>query len=90
MDAVLQRDAMVDEMEPETRSLRSRRVEGVGNQIAGTRSRRKSSASTLASILSVLQARGASPFTRCASAISTSQPASLSVSWTKGHRSSTR
>jgi hypothetical protein len=40
---------------------RSARTAGVGSQIAGTRSRRDSSASTQASILSVLQANGASP-----------------------------
>jgi hypothetical protein len=38
----------------------------VGSQIAGTRSRRDSSASTQASILSVLQANGARPLTFCA------------------------
>jgi hypothetical protein len=39
------------------------------SQFAGTRSRRASSASAQASILSVLQASGASPFTFCAAAI---------------------
>ena len=53
-----------------------------GNQIAGTRSRRDNSANTNASIRSVLHANGASPFTFAASAISTSQPASSSVSCT--------
>jgi hypothetical protein len=53
-----------------------------GSQTAGTRSRRHSSASTHASILSVLHANGASPFTRCASATATSQPASVSTSRT--------
>src|SRR5487761_1827990 len=54
----------------------------LSNQIVGTRSRRHSSASTHASILSVLQASGARPLTRCASATSTSHPASSSWSWT--------
>ena len=63
-------------------SSRSRRMLGSGSQIAGTRSRHDSSASTLASILSVLHASGASPLTFCASAISTSQPCSSSVSCT--------
>jgi hypothetical protein len=55
---------------------------GSGSQIAGTRSRRASSANTQASIRSVLQANGARPFTFCASAISTCQPASSSRSCT--------
>jgi hypothetical protein len=55
----------------------------MGNQIAGTSSRRASSASTQASIRSVLQASGARPFTFCASAISTCHPASSSRSCTK-------
>jgi hypothetical protein len=42
---------------------RSARTVGVGSQIAGTRSRRDSSANTQESILSVLQASGASPLT---------------------------
>jgi hypothetical protein len=54
----------------------------VGSQIAGTRSRRESSASTHASILSVLQASGAKPLTFTASAISTVQPRSSSWSCT--------
>ena len=53
---------------------RSRRSSTVGSQIAGTRSRNDSSASTPESILSVLHASGASPLTFCASATSTSQP----------------
>ena len=61
---------------------RSARTAGVGSQIAGTRSRRDSSASTQASILSVLQASGASPLTFWASAISTCQPAISSWSCT--------
>ena len=44
-------------------SSRSRRIDGSGSQIAGTRSRADSSASTRASILSVLHASGASPLT---------------------------
>jgi hypothetical protein len=55
-------------------SSRSSRIPGSGNQIAGTRSRWLKTASTRESILSVLQASGAKPFTLCASAISTSQP----------------
>jgi Family of unknown function (DUF5996) len=61
---------------------RSARTSGSGSQIAGTKSRRESSASTQASMRSVLQASGASPFTFCASAISTCQPASSSRSCT--------
>ena len=59
---------------------RSARTAGVGGQIAGTESQRDNSASTHESILSVLQASGASPLTFCASAISTCQPASSSWS----------
>jgi hypothetical protein len=43
---------------------RSARTAGSGSQIAGTRSRRDSSASTQASIRSVLAASGASPLTK--------------------------
>ena len=50
---------------------RSARTRGSGSQIAGTRSRRESTASTQASILSVLHASGARPLTLCASAIRT-------------------
>jgi hypothetical protein len=53
----------------------SSRIQGSGSQIAGTRSRWLKTASTRESILSVLQASGARPFTFCASAISTSQRA---------------
>ena len=53
---------------------RSRRTRGSGSQISGTRSRCESTASTRASILSVLHASGARPLTLAASAISTSQP----------------
>jgi hypothetical protein len=63
-------------------SSRSRRTARSGSQIAGTRSCKESRASTRASILSVLPASGASPLTFCASAISTSQPCSSSVSCT--------
>jgi hypothetical protein len=51
--------------------------------MAGTRSRRESSASTQASMRSVLQARGARPLAFWASASATSQPWRSSVSWTK-------
>jgi hypothetical protein len=61
---------------------RSARTCGSGSQIAGTSSRRDSSARTQASIQSVLQASGAKPLTFWASAIWTSQPASSSWSWT--------
>jgi hypothetical protein len=44
-------------------SSRSSRIRGSGSQIAGTRSRRLKTASTRESILSVLQASGARPFT---------------------------
>src|ERR687897_2333287 len=63
-------------------SSRSRRMLGSGSQIAATSSRWESPASTRASILSVLHANGASPLTFCASATSTSQPSSSSVSCT--------
>jgi hypothetical protein len=46
----------------------SRRIVGSGNQTAGTRSRQDNSASTRASILSVLHVNGASPLTFLASA----------------------
>ncbi len=72
MDAVLQHHPVADEMEAEPGPLPLTATVGSGNQIAGTRSRRENSASTQAPILSVLQASGASPFTFCASAISTS------------------
>jgi hypothetical protein len=55
---------------------------GSGSQLAGTSSRRDSSARTQASIRSVLPASGASPLTFCASAICTSHPSSSSWSWT--------
>ena len=61
---------------------RSARSSKLGSQIAGTRSRRESSASTHASMRSVLHANGASPLTFCASATSTSQPQRSSVSCT--------
>jgi hypothetical protein len=61
---------------------RSARCSNPGSQIAGTRSRRESSASTQASIRSVLHANGPSPLTFCASATSTSQPNRSSVSCT--------
>src|ERR1019366_6729010 len=71
-----------------TRCIRNRacsrrlRTPGPGSQICGTRSRSDSTASTRASILSVLHANGARPLTFCASAISTSQPNRSSVSCT--------
>jgi hypothetical protein len=49
---------------------RSARTVGVRSQMAGTTSCRESSASTQASIFSVLQASGAKPLTLFASAIS--------------------
>jgi hypothetical protein len=64
-------------------SSRSSRTRGSGSQIAGTRSRWLNVASTCESILAVLQASGARPFTYWASAISTAQPACSSVSCTK-------
>ncbi len=63
-------------------SSRARRVPGSGSQIAGTRSRRDSSAKTKASMRSVLQASGPRPFTFMASAISTCQPSISRLSWT--------
>ena len=51
-------------------------------EIAGTRQRCESTASTRQSTRSVLHANGASPLTFCASAISTSQPSCSSVSCT--------
>ena len=61
---------------------RSARSSKLGSQIAGTRSRRESSASTHASMRSVLHANGPRPLTFCASATSTSQPQRSSVSCT--------
>src|SRR5215218_9641362 len=61
---------------------RSARTSGVGSQIAGTSSRRLSSASTQASIRSVLHANGARPLTFWASAPWTCPPASSSWSCT--------
>ena len=61
---------------------RSARTSFSSSQIAGTRSRRESSASTHASMRSVLHANGASPLTLCASTTSTSQPSRSSVSCT--------
>ncbi len=73
--ALLESGAVADEMQPEAGALALGAHPGPGNQIAGTSSRRDSSASTQASIRSDLQAKGANPFTLTASAISTSQPA---------------
>ena len=64
-------------------SSRSQRTAGSGSQMAGTRSFRLNSASTWASMRSVLRARGAIPFTFWALAISTDQPYSSKVSCTK-------
>ena len=61
-----------------TRRARRLPIVGSGSQIAGSRSRHDSSASTRAAILSVLHANGASPLTFLASATNTSQPASSS------------
>ncbi len=61
---------------------RSWRCSNDGSQIAGTSSRLLSSASTHASMRSVLHANGASPLTFCASAIATSQPQRSSTSCT--------
>jgi hypothetical protein len=63
-------------------SSRTSRSRGSGSQIAGTRSRWERVARTSESVVSVFKARGASPLARWASAISTSQPACSSVSWT--------
>jgi hypothetical protein len=63
-------------------SSRSRRTVGSGSQISGTSPCQESSASTRASMRSVLHAKGARPLTRCASAISTSQPCASSASCT--------
>lgn len=57
-------------------------VDGV--DMAGTRSRRDSSANTRASIRSVLHANGASPFILRASASSTDQPNSSRGCWWRG------
>jgi hypothetical protein len=63
-------------------SSRSSLTLGSGSQSAGTRSLCERTARTLESISSVLQARGASPLTFWASAISTDQPSCSRVSWT--------
>ena len=52
-----------DQVQPEASQLTLAADRRVGSQIAGTRSRHDSSASTRASILSVLHANGASPLT---------------------------
>jgi hypothetical protein len=52
---------MADQMQRKRASSRSRRIVGSGSQIAGTKSRCESTASTRASILSVVHANGASP-----------------------------
>ena len=69
---------------------RSARTPGVGSQISGTRSRRDSSARTLASILSVLAASGASPLTLTASPIATSSRPARAGRGRSGRPSSTR
>jgi hypothetical protein len=58
--ALLEAGAMADEVEPETGPLPLGGTLGSGSQSAGTSSRRQSSASTQASIRSVLQASEAS------------------------------
>ncbi len=78
---------MLDQMQPKPPALPLARSLGSGGQIAGTRSRKDSSASTRESILSVLHANGANPLTRCASAISTSHPCATSSSCTNARRS---
>jgi hypothetical protein len=60
--AVLQRRAMANPVQPKAASSRSRRIDGSGSQISGTRSRADTVAGTRAPILSVLQANGAGPF----------------------------
>jgi hypothetical protein len=60
---------------------RSARTVGPGSRMAGTRSRRESSANTDESMRSVLRASGASPSTFLASATSTDQPQGSKVSW---------
>ncbi len=90
MDTALQRRTMLHQMQRNRARSRSARTVGVGSQIAGTRSRRDNSASTNASIRSVLHANGANPLTFTASAISTSQPASSRVSCTTRAPSLTR
>src|SRR5438876_862762 len=81
--ALLETGAVADEVRRKRARSRSARTRKLGSQIAGTRSRRQSSASTQASMRSVLQANGANPFTLAASAISIVQPASSSWSRTK-------
>jgi len=83
MDTVFQHHPVAHEMEPEAGPLPLgadlrvrepyRRHEIAPGELARTH----------ASILSVLQASGARPFTFCASAISTSHPMSSRLSWTK-------
>jgi hypothetical protein len=68
-DAVLELHAVTDDSSLNRARSRSAPDVGSGTQMAGTRSRRPSSASTHASMRSVLQASGASPLTFCASAI---------------------
>jgi hypothetical protein len=66
VDAVPERGAVMDEMQPEADQLPLAAF-GCGSQTSGMRSRRTSSPSTCASILSVLHASGARPFTLTAS-----------------------
>ena len=89
VDTVLEGAAVVHEMEAEAGSLPRPADLWRGSQTAGTRSRRASSASTEASMRSVLQASGAVPSPRWASASATSQPQSSRVRARSAPRSST-
>ena len=90
VDAVLEHRAVLDQVQPEARLLALGAHAGSGSQIAGTRSRCESTASTWASIRSVLQASGASPLTFWASATAPPSPAPRACRARTAPRSSTR
>jgi hypothetical protein len=82
MHPVLERDPVAHQVQPEAGPFPLGPHRWGGQPDLGTKARRDSSASTRASIRSVLQASGASPLTFGASAISTCHPASSSWSCT--------
>ncbi len=90
VDAVLERRAVLDQVQAKAGELALLTDSRSSSQIAATRSRWLSVASTFESTLSVLQAIGAKPLTRSASAISTAQPPARACRGRSGRRSSTR
>ena len=83
VDAVLQGRAVANEVEPEACPLALRADRRVGQPDRGHEVAAGELGEDPGVDLSVLAARGARPLTFWASAISTSQPASSSLSWTK-------